>query len=99
MFNRYGPWLDVDIVKPIDATTSVVHKAWFPESDFIVSYPTTTSREDFIAESLQSSEKVHDEGVFLCENAQRGWYIPSKQIGAYHFHQRLVQDLRRAASI
>jgi choline monooxygenase len=90
MFNRYGPWLDVDIVKPVDATTSIVHKAWFLERDYMPSNP--TSREDFIAESLQSSEKIHDdEDVFMCENVQRGLtsggfhrgrYVQSKQIGA-----------------
>ena len=103
MFNRYGPWLDVDIVKVIDETTSVVHKAWFLERDFIP--PDGVTREVYIRDSLGSSLRVHDEDVFLCENAQRGMtsrgfdcsrYAPSKQIAAHNFHQRLAQDLQQA---
>ena len=98
MLNRYGPWFDVDIVIPIDATTSRILKAWFLEADFEL--PSSS----YIDTSLASSQQVHDEDVFLCENVQvglqsrgfdMGRYVPSKQIATFHFHQRLARDLRR----
>jgi choline monooxygenase len=99
MVNRYGPWLDVDMVIPVDDTSCMVQKAWFLERDFV-----TPNRHEFIQTSLRESTLVHDEDVFLCENAQRGMssrgydtsrYVPSKQVAAHHFHQRLAQDLKR----
>jgi choline monooxygenase len=104
MFNRYGPWLDVDIIKPINESTSVVHKAWFLERNFHP--PNEVTRDEYIRDSLESSRRVHEEDAFLCENAQLGMssrgfdrsrYVPSKQIAAQHFHQRLAIDLQRAA--
>lgn len=97
MVNRYGPWLDVDMIIPLDDTSCVVQKSWFLERDFA-----TSDREGFIRTSLRESTAVHDEDIFLCENAQRGMssrgydssrYVPSKQVAAYHFHQRLARDL------
>lgn len=97
MLNRYGPWLDIDIVIPRDESTCTVFKSWFLEHDFAL--PSKT----YIEESLVSSEKVHDEDVFLCENVQLGMqsrgfdagrYVPTKQIATYHFHQRLARDLQ-----
>jgi choline monooxygenase len=97
MLNRYGPWLDLDMVIPITPTTTLVKKAWFLERDYTV--PTA----NYIDTSLESSEQVHCEDVFLCENAQLGLasrgfdtgrYVPTKQIATYHFHQRLARDLR-----
>jgi hypothetical protein len=102
MYNRYGPWLDVDIIKPLSAKSCTVLKAWFLERTF--GDPSTV--QDFIDDSLKCSRVVHDEDVFLCENVQtglsshgfdRGRYVPQKQIATYHFHQRLASDLRRAA--
>ncbi|CAB9514407.1 Choline monooxygenase, chloroplastic [Seminavis robusta] len=97
MLNRYGPWLDLDLVTPLDVATTQVTKAWFLETDYPV--PSAT----YLDTSLQSSEQVHEEDVFLCENVQLGLqsrgfeagrYVPSKQIATYHFHQRLATDLR-----
>lgn len=101
MYNRYGPWLDVDIIKPLSANSCTVLKAWFLERSF--GDPHTL--QDFIDDSLKCSQVVHDEDVFLCENVQtgmsslgydRGRYVPQKQIATYHFHQRLASDLRAA---
>lgn len=97
MINRYGPWLDVDTIVPSDDASCVVHKSWFLERDFDAS-----DREGYIRNSIRESEAVHDEDVFLCENAQLGMlsrgyetsrYVPTKQVAAYHFHKRLARDL------
>ncbi|KAI2500126.1 Ring hydroxylating alpha subunit (catalytic domain) [Fragilaria crotonensis] len=105
MYNRYGPWLDVDIIKPLTATTCSVIKAWFLERSF---GDDRDAMLEFIDESIKSSRVVHDEDVFLCENVQtgmgsygfdRGRYVPEKQIASYHFHQRLAADLRRTLQL
>jgi len=106
MLNRYGPWLDMDLVSPLTATTCQIVKAWFLERSFMDSLPDRAS--SFIETSLQCSEQVHDEDVFLCENVQigmqsrgfdQGRYVPSKQIATFNFHQRLARDLRTTAAI
>ena len=98
MLNRYGPWLDLDLVIPMTATTTQILKVWFLERDFELPC------HDYIATSLASSERVHGEDVFLCENVQLGLqshgfdtgrYVPTKQIATYHFHQQLARDLRQ----
>lgn len=98
MLNRYGPWLDVDIVIPLDESSSKVAKYWFLEETFEL------PSETYIPDSLLSSERVHEEDVFLCENVQLGLqsrsfeagrYVPSKQIATHHFHRRLANDLRQ----
>jgi phenylpropionate dioxygenase-like ring-hydroxylating dioxygenase large terminal subunit len=85
------------MIVPLDDTSCMVQKAWFLERDFA-----TSDREEYIRMSLHESTVVHDEDIFLCENAQRGIssrgydssrYVPSKQVAAYHFHQRLARDL------
>ena len=97
MLNRYGPWLDIDIVIPQTESTCTVLKSWYLERDF------TLPSKTYIDKCITSSEKVHDEDVFLCENVQLGMqsrgfdvgrYVPSKQVATYHFHQRLARDLQ-----
>ncbi|KAL7572854.1 hypothetical protein ACA910_014701 [Epithemia clementina (nom. ined.)] len=102
MLNRYGPWFDIDLVIPIDESTTKVLKFWFLERDFQV------PSDSYIQDSIQSSERVHDEDVFLCENVQLGLqsrgfqagrYVPSKQIATHHFHQELAKDYLQACGV
>jgi choline monooxygenase len=84
MYNRYGPWLDVDIVHPISESSSLIVKAWYIEKSMLkeeeeqkqdkgtVHHQGESNVAKFIEESLSSSRQVHDEDVFLCENVQRG---------------------------
>lgn len=97
MLNRYGPWLDTNIVIPINEEECLVRIEWFIEKAF-------ESDIKFIEESLNSSEEVQFEDVFLCETVMKGLksdaydvgrYVPSKEGPAYKFHQDLYDDLLR----
>lgn len=63
---------------------------------------------DAVNKALADSEIVQQEDIFLCERVQRGLmsdgydvgrYAPTLEGGEYAFHQRLYQDLNRAAQL
>jgi len=95
MFNRYGPWLDINVVIPVSETESIVVIEWFVENEF-------ANDSNFLNESFEKSELVQKEDVWLCENVMKGIksdaydkgrYVPSKEGPAYQFHQDLLGDL------
>jgi choline monooxygenase len=97
MINRYGPWLDLNIVFPLSVDTCVVVIEWFVEKGCL-------DRREFIEESIKASDKVNLEDIELCENVMNGLrsdgfdvgrYIPSKEIAAFHFHKLLYNDYLR----
>lgn len=104
MYNRYGPWLDTNLVKPLDDNRCVVQIDWFLAKDYL----SGDERREFVENSLKSSEVVQQEDIFLCENVQqgmrsngfeRGRYVPARQQACFHFHQKLVQDYRHELGI
>lgn len=95
MFNRYGPWLDINVVVPISETECKVIIEWYVNKEL---------SEDlkFVEESLKMSALVQAEDVFLCETVMKGLksdaydvgrYVPSKELPAHHFHKLLYKDL------
>lgn len=95
MLNRYGPWLDINIVEPTGPQTCQVRFEYFLHRDH-------KAEEEFVEESLQASDAVQQEDVRLCEAVQRGLrspaydsgrYAPSIERPMFHFHQLLHQDL------
>jgi len=95
MFNRYGPWLDINVVTPLSETESMISIEWYVRKEL-------STDADFINECLKSSKLVQEEDVFLCETVMKGLksdaydfgrYVPSKELPAHHFHKLLVQDL------
>jgi choline monooxygenase len=95
MFNRYGSWLDINVVIPHSEKECTILIEWFLCKNFI-------HDTDFIEKSLKASEEIQKEDVFLCENVMKGIksdaydcgrYVPSKESPAYHFHQELFKNL------
>ncbi|KAL5549818.1 hypothetical protein UlMin_005049 [Ulmus minor] len=97
MINRYGPWMDTNLVLPLGADKCQVVFDWFLE---------TSLKDDkaFIETSLNDSEKVQIEDVVLCEGVQRGLRSPAYQVGRYapavenamhHFHCLLHHGLTK----
>jgi len=93
MLNRYGPVLDVNLVRPIDERrTEVVFDFFFePGLD-----------EAFVTESLRTSERVQQEDVAISESVQRGLaspayeqgrYAPRLEVAAHAFHRDLHAEL------
>ena len=100
IFNRYGPWLDINVVIPINENETIVRIEWFIDSNLIAD-------EKFIEDSIKASEEVQEEDVFLCETVMKGLksdgydtgrYVPSKETPAYRFHQDLYSDLISTAN-
>jgi choline monooxygenase len=92
--NRYGAWLDTNIVYPLTATSCVVHFDWFVEANF-------AEDKKYVEDCLVQSDVVQQEDIWLCERVQRGLqsvaydvgrYAPSFEGGEFMFHSRLHND-------
>lgn len=92
--NRYGQWMDTNIVFPLSVDKCLVKFDWFV-------HPSLLGAKS-IEQSLADSELVQQEDISLCERVHRGVrsdgydagrYAPSLEEGEYLFHQRLYQDL------
>ena len=100
MINRYGPWMDTNVVTPTGPNTCVVHFDYFVEADFM---PRVDDK--FVEESLAASGRVQTETTWLCEKVQGGMespgygsgrYAPAMEAAMFHFHDRLWRDLTAA---
>ncbi|XP_056863373.1 choline monooxygenase, chloroplastic isoform X2 [Raphanus sativus] len=95
MINRYGPWMDTNLVIPLGPRKCKVVFDYFLD-------PSLKDDEAFIKRSLEESERVQMEDVVLCENVQRGLESPAYDKGRYalvekamhHFHCLLHQNLK-----
>ena len=94
MVNRYGPWMDTNLVTPTSATTCTVTFEYFLE-------PAFATDAAFVRESLAASHVVQMEDIELCEKVQRGMrspgYEPGRYValekGMYHFHRKVWEDM------
>jgi choline monooxygenase len=97
--NRYGKWMDTNIVYPINVNECYVDFDWYIDKD--LSHDT-----EYIKQCLMDSEKVQLEDIWLCERVQKGLrssaygkggrYAPSMEGGEYMFHSLLQIDLNTA---
>ena len=97
MLNRYGPILDANWVVPLGPERcEVVFDYWFQDDQ-------SDAARRFIDVSLEASDDVQQEDVAISESVQRGVrsssydqgrYAPKVEIGMFHFHRLLAQDLR-----
>ncbi|KDP36056.1 hypothetical protein JCGZ_10308 [Jatropha curcas] len=96
MINRYGPWMDTNLVLPLGTSKCQVIFDYFIEA---------YHKDDkaFIEQSLVDSERVQMEDILLCEGVQRGLHSPAYSVGRYaptvekamhHFHQLLYDNLK-----
>jgi choline monooxygenase len=101
--NRYGKWMDINVVEPDGPDACNVHFEWYCEED-VLSQPNSAAVVD---QCLTESEQIQVEDVWLCERVQRGLrssayservgiYAPKFELGEYMFHQRLAEDLEVA---
>ncbi|KAL0302403.1 UNVERIFIED_CONTAM: Choline monooxygenase, chloroplastic [Sesamum angustifolium] len=98
MINRYGPWMDTNLVLPLGPQKCQV----------IFDYFLDVSLKDdsaFIEKSLEHSEKVQDEDIILCKAVQQGLESPAYEVGRYsptvemamhHFHCLLHKNLSQS---
>lgn len=95
MINRYGPWMDTNLVIPISMSECRVIFDWFLE-------PSLVHDKEFIDSSIADSEVVQKEDIILCEDVQNGLSSPAYDVGRYaprveqamhHFHCLIYDDL------
>lgn len=94
MLNRYGPVLDSNIVLPLGPERCEVIFDWWME-------PAAARDADFVARSLEASERVQGEDIEICEavqlglrssSYQRGRLAPGHEAGMHLFHRLLAED-------
>ncbi|WOK96331.1 choline monooxygenase, chloroplastic [Canna indica] len=95
MINRYGPWMDTNLVIPLTTTKCQVIFDYFLDLSLL-------EDKEFIQRSLEESERVQIEDIVLCEGVQRGLespaycsgrYAPSVEMAMHHFHCLLHDSL------
>ncbi|KAM7473531.1 hypothetical protein LguiB_020774 [Lonicera macranthoides] len=95
MINRYGPWMDTNLVLPLGHRKCLVIFDYFLDASL-------KDDQAFIENSLKDSEKVQMEDIKLCEAVQRGLespaycsgrYAPSVEKAMHHFHCLLYENL------
>lgn len=76
MINRYGPWMDTNLVIPLGPRRCKVVFDYFLDGSL---------KDDraFIEQSLKDSEIVQIEDIILCEGVQRGLESPAYCSGRY----------------
>ncbi|CAK9171580.1 unnamed protein product [Ilex paraguariensis] len=97
MINRYGPWMDTNLVLPLGPRKCQVVFDYFLDASL-------KADKAFIERSLQDSERVQMEDIVLCEAVQRGLespayccgrYAPTVEKAMHHFHCLLYEDLSK----
>ncbi|MQL94484.1 hypothetical protein Taro_027144 [Colocasia esculenta] len=97
MINRYGPWMDTNLVLPLGASKCEVVFDYFLDASL-------KDDDAFIKRSLEESEKVQLEDIELCEAVQKGLespaycsgrYAPNVEQAMHHFHCLLHESLKR----
>ncbi|XP_007034365.2 PREDICTED: choline monooxygenase, chloroplastic isoform X2 [Theobroma cacao] len=95
MINRYGPWMDTNLVIPLGPRRCLVVFDYFLEASL-------KDDKAFIERSLVDSERVQMEDITLCEGVQRGIespaycsgrYAPTVEKAMHHFHCLLYDNL------
>lgn len=74
MLNRYGPWLDINIVEPTGTESCQVRFEYYLEQSASLDAAAVKA-------SLASSHEVQLEDVKLCEAVQRGLRSPAYDTG------------------
>ncbi|XP_010046909.2 choline monooxygenase, chloroplastic [Eucalyptus grandis] len=96
MINRYGPWMDTNLVLPLGPRKCRVIFDYFLKDSL-------KDDKNFVERSLQDSERVQMEDIVLCEGIQKGLespaycsgrYAPTVEIAMYHFHGLLYRNLK-----
>ncbi|MEE9269499.1 MAG: aromatic ring-hydroxylating dioxygenase subunit alpha [Candidatus Krumholzibacteria bacterium] len=101
MINRYGSIMDTNCVRPLGVDrTEVVFDYYFHEAE-------GAQAQDFIRRSLAASDLVQQEDTGICEAVQmgllsrsydQGRYSAQREMGEYHFHRLLAEDLNEGAA-
>mmetsp|Transcript_58579 Transcript_58579/g.186753 ORF Transcript_58579/g.186753 Transcript_58579/m.186753 type:complete len:222 (+) Transcript_58579:97-762(+) len=100
MINRYGPWMDTNVVVPTGVDTCVVRFDYWLD-------PARAGDTLYIEESLRASDQVQAEDHKLCELVQGGLasngydvgrYAPGVEAPMHHFHRLYYEAMTGGGS-
>ncbi len=74
--NRYGSWMDTNIVWPIGPNQCEVIFDWYIHKDLV-------NQKDMIEESIKQSDVVQQEDIWLCDRVQAGIESWGYEVGRY----------------
>ncbi len=98
--NRYGPYMDTNLIIPLSVNRTRVIFDYYAEPDALADARA-------IDQTLQTSAQVQQEDGFICESVQRGIaspayetgrYAPRLEHGAYAFHGWVAEAIDRPES-
>jgi len=94
MINRYGKWMDVNIVLPINENRCLTLFDYYYDGEI---------QEEELSRALKASDRVQQEDMDICNMVQtglnsgaynKGIYAPRFEAPMYHFHRLLLKSLR-----
>ena len=105
MINRYGSYMDINVVEPDGPDACRVYFEWYVDESLLID----AAGRSTVEQCLKDSEQIQVEDIWLCERVQKGLhssayrnhvgiYSPQLEAGEYMFHRRLQQDLQTAIS-
>jgi len=92
MLNRYGNWLDINWVVPINQQQTLVYFNYFYSEE------PNKDNQHLIDKSIEESDRIQKEDEMISKRVQVGIsssgyqvgrYAPNVETAAYHFHQLL----------
>jgi len=106
MINKYGPWMDTNMVIPTGVDSCKVVYDYFLSKEFLGSMG-KKELDDYIESSLKASDQVQQEDNMICESVQTGLassaydtgrYAPGVEMADHAFHQTLAKQLHSFAT-
>jgi choline monooxygenase len=103
--NRYGDWLDTNLVIPLSPDKCVIVFDWYHRHASVETNNSDGTSEGMNAKlirSLEESKEIQDEDISISESVQcgigsstyeKGRYAPGIEIAEYHFHQLIHNAL------
>lgn len=103
MINKYGPWMDTNMVVPTGPNSCTVVYDYYLDNQQLSSF-NQEQLDLFIQDSLRASDQVQQEDNMICESVQTGLessaydvgrYAPRVEMADHAFHQRLAHQLQQ----
>ncbi|XP_023344847.1 choline monooxygenase, chloroplastic [Eurytemora carolleeae] len=82
MINRYGPWMDTNMVVPTGHDSCTIVYDYYLENQ-LLNKMSENEKTTFIEESLTASNQVQEEDNMICESVQRGLHSSAYDVGRY----------------
>jgi len=104
MINRYGQWMDTNLVLPTGPSSCRVIYDYFMEQEKIDELSAASEFDGYLEKSLSESDQVHQEDAMICESVQRGLsssgydigrYAPNVEMADHQFHLQLAKQYRQ----